>query len=247
MLYLRSYNLIVSTQSGFRPHHSTESILIKMTDDWLEAMDQGFYTGAIFLDLRKAFDVVNHDLLIAKLQMYGCSSSTLFWFRSYLSDRRQCVSLASVMSDTEVLRSGVPQGSILGPVLFLLFVNDLSLSWKNRNSLFADDATFYASAKTLTDVQIQLQQDLSNTATWTKDRGMIAHPEKTKYMIIGTRQKLSCCEQCALSLWLDGRQLEQTHEERLLGLDIDPSLSWSSHVANLRKKTFKVRCCSGSH
>lgn len=81
MLYLRSYNLIVSTQSGFRPHHSTESILIKMTDDWLAAMDQGFYTGAIFLDLRKAFDVVNHDLFITKLQTYGCSSSTLL-FRS---------------------------------------------------------------------------------------------------------------------------------------------------------------------
>ena len=156
MLYLRSYNLIVLTQSGFRRHHSTESILIKMTDDWLKAMDQGFYTGAIFLDLRKAFDVVNHDLLIAKLQMYGCSSSTLLCFRSYLSDRRQCVNLASVVSDTEVLRSGVPQGSILGPVLFLLFVNDLPLSWKNRNGLFADDATFYASATTLTDVQIQL-------------------------------------------------------------------------------------------
>ena len=239
MLYLRSYNLIVSTQSGFRPRHSTESILIKMTDDWLAAMDQGFYTGAIFLDLRKAFDVVNHDLLMAKLQTYGCSSSTLLWFRSYLSDRRQCVNLAGAVSDTEVLRSGVPQGSILGPVLFLLFVNDLPLSWKNSYGLFADDATFYASATSLTDVQLQLQQDLSNTATWTKEHGMVAHPEKTRYMIMGTRQKLSRCEECALSLWLDDRQLEQTQEERLLGLVIDPSLSWSSHVTKLRKKLLK--------
>ena len=77
MLYLRSHNLIVSTQSGFRPHHSAESILLKMTDDWLAAMDQGSYTGVIFLDLRKAFDVVNHDFLIGKLQIYGCSFSTL--------------------------------------------------------------------------------------------------------------------------------------------------------------------------
>ena len=77
MLYLCSFNLIVSTQSGFRPHHSTESILMKMTDDWLEATDQGLHSGAIFLDLRKAFDVVNHDLLVAKLQLYGCPSSTL--------------------------------------------------------------------------------------------------------------------------------------------------------------------------
>ena len=82
MLYLRSFNLIVPTQSGFRPLHSTESILIKMTDDWLEAMDQGLYTAVIFLDLCKAFDVVNHDLLVAKLQMYGCSSSALLWFKS---------------------------------------------------------------------------------------------------------------------------------------------------------------------
>ena len=79
----------------------------------------------------------------------------------------------------------------------------------------------------------------SNTATWTEDHGMAAHPEKTKYMIIGTGQQLSRCEECALSLWLDGRQLEQTQEERLLGLDIDPSLSWSTHVANLRKTLLK--------
>ena len=86
----------------------------------------------------------------------------------------------------KVLHSGVPQGSILGPVLFLLFVNDLHLSWKNSYGLFADDTTFYASATSLTDVQLQLQQDLSNTGTWTKEHGMVAHPEKTKYLIIGT-------------------------------------------------------------
>ena len=139
MLYLRSFNLIVSTQSGFRPHHSIESILIKMTDDWLEAMDQGLYTGAIFLDLRKAFDVVNHDLLIAKLQIYGCSPSTLLWFKSFLTDRRQCVNLSGTVSDTEVLSSGIPQGSILGPALFLLFINDLPLSGESRNGLFAEN------------------------------------------------------------------------------------------------------------
>ena len=158
MLYLHLFVLIVSTQSGFRPHHSTESILIKMTDDWLEAMDQGLFTGAIFLDLRKDLEVVNHDLLVTKLQMYNCSSSALLWFKSYLSDRRQCVNIARTLSDTEILKSGVPRGSILGPVLFLLSINDLPLTWKNRNGLFADNATFYASASNLTDVQVQLQQ-----------------------------------------------------------------------------------------
>ena len=121
MLYLRSFNLIVSTQSGFRPHHSTESILIKMTDDWLEAMDQGLYTGVILLDLRKAFHVVNHDLLIAKLQIYGCSPSSLLWFKSYLTDRRQCVNLSGTVSNTEVLFSGIRQGSIFSFCLSMTY------------------------------------------------------------------------------------------------------------------------------
>ena len=147
-------------------------------------MDQGLYTGVIFLDLPKAFDAVNHDLLVTKLQMYGCFSSALLSLKSYLSDRQQCVNIAETLSDTKILRSGVPQGSILGPTLLLLFINDLPLTWKNKNGLFADDATFYASVSTLTNVQEQLQRDLSNTVTWTKDHGMAAHPEKTKYMII---------------------------------------------------------------
>ena len=109
----------------------------------------------------------------------------------------------------------------------VLFINDLPLSWESRNGLFNDDATFYASTPTLTDVQLQLQRDLNITATWTKEHGMVAHPEKknTKYMIISTRQKLFRCEECALTLFLDGRKLEQAQEERLVGQDIDPTLS----------------------
>ena len=128
----------------------------------------------------------------------------------------------------------------MGPLFFLLFINDLPLTWKNRNGLFADYASFYASALNLTDVQLQLQQDLSNTATWTKDHGMAAHPRKTKFMIIGTRQKLSRCEESALSLCLDGRQLEQTQEERLLGRPL-PILVIRRHVAYLRKKNLLKR------
>ena len=90
------------------------------------------------------------------------------------------MNLSGTVSNTEVLSSGIPQGSILGPTLFLLFINDLPLSWESRNGLFADDAIFYASATTLTDVQLQLQRDLNSTAMWTKEHGMAAHPEKTK-------------------------------------------------------------------
>ena len=105
--------------------------------------------------------------------------------------------------------------------------------------MFADDATFYASAITLTDVQLQLQRDLDSTTILTKEHSMVIHSEKTKYMITGTRNILSRCEECALTLFLDDRKLEQTQEERLLDLDIDPTLSCLNHVANLRKKLLK--------
>ena len=85
-----------------------------MTDDWFETMDQGLYTGVIFLDLRKAFDVVNLDLLVTKVQMFGCSSPALLWLKSYLPDRRQCANITGTLSDTEVLRSAVPQGLSFG-------------------------------------------------------------------------------------------------------------------------------------
>ena len=103
------------------PHVSTliGFVSSKMTDDWFETMDQGLYTGVIFLDLRKAFDVVNLDLLVTKVQMFGCSSPALLWLKSYLPDRRQCANITGTLSDSEVLRSAVPQGSVLGPVLFL--------------------------------------------------------------------------------------------------------------------------------
>ena len=136
MNYLREFKLLISTQSGFRSLHSTESILIKMTDDWLEAMDKGKLTGVIFIDLRKAFDLVNHELLLAKLRIYGFSPSTLRWFRSYLNDRHQQVSLNGELSERECLACGVPQGSILGPTLFLLFINDLPLSWESENAVY---------------------------------------------------------------------------------------------------------------
>ena len=106
-----------------------------MTDDWFEAMDQGLYTGAIFLDLRKALNVVHLDLLVIKLKMYGCTTSALLWLKSYLSDRRQCSNIKGTLSDTEVLRSAVPQGSVLGPVLFLLFINDLPVLRSLRSML----------------------------------------------------------------------------------------------------------------
>ena len=131
MAYLTKHSLLYKCQSGFRANHSCGTSLIKLTDEWLEAMDNGLFTGVVMIDLRKVFDVVDHELLLKKLQVYGFNTNSLKWFRSYLNGRYQKVGIDGKLSEPRLIHSGVPQGSILGPIMFLLFINDLPLELKN--------------------------------------------------------------------------------------------------------------------
>ena len=133
-------NILVEQQSGFRPQHSTETTLLSSTNEWLYNMDRGLLSGVLFLDLKKAFDTVDHHILLSKLKLYGIRGNSLKWFDSNLKDRNQICSVNGKLSSAREIGCGVPQGSNLGSILFLLYINDLPNCLEStKANLFADD------------------------------------------------------------------------------------------------------------
>ena len=154
--HLESNNFIHPLQFGFRKKHSTATTLLRSTNDWFNALDKGLFVGVIFLDVSKAFDSVDHGILLSKLSQCGAMSSTLQWFESYLSDRSQCSVIAGTKSQPLPLTAGVPQGSVLGPNLFSVHINDLPSVFSSicTTVLFADDTTIYTIGSTVDGIPI---------------------------------------------------------------------------------------------
>lgn len=254
--YLEKNSLLVPSQSGFRPKHSCQTALTKMCDTWLSAINESAMIGAVFLDFRKAFDTVNHHILISKLDLYLENHLTTSLFKSYLEDRHQYVQINGKRSKKGTITSGVPQGSILGPLLFSLYINDLPLTVSNdkphisksshsddrslekccnvTNDLFADDASLYSMNKDLQVIENSLQKSLDLTSKWCKDNRMVIHPEKTKCMVIATRQKLQR-EPLQLKLLISQKQIDQVQQHRVLGVTLDSEFKWLPHLDNVLK------------
>ncbi|MCU7801469.1 MAG: hypothetical protein KZQ70_15395, partial [gamma proteobacterium symbiont of Lucinoma myriamae] len=204
---------------------------------WLEAINNGSLIGVVMVDFKKAFDLVDHALLLKKMKLYKLSNDAMLWFSSYLSNRKQKVSVNNVISEDDFIIDGVPQGSILGPLLFLMFINDLPLYTDSVNTdLYADDTTLYISGETLATVERKLQKALDSLANWCKCNGMLINTTKTKVMLITTHQKRASLTRELLSLNLNDDKLNTIANDKILGVVVDNNLTWSIHIDKTCKK-----------
>ncbi len=183
--FLKSNNLITIHQSGFRPKHECDTALIKMIDDRLSNIDSGNVTGLIYIDLRKAFDTVNHRIMIQKLASYGVSEDSWNWFCSYLDSRSQYFQWQGETSVLKTITVRVPQEYILGHLLFTLYVNDFPDYVDNAVDMYADDSTLQAHDKDIKTVENKLTEMLARAAEWMRKNKLTLHLGKTKAQLIG--------------------------------------------------------------
>ena len=236
-IYLNENNLLHMTQSGFRSHHSCETALSHMTDSWLKAIDDGNMVGVVLVDFKKAFDLVDHDILLTKLKIYGIRNDALSWFESYLSQRQQQVSINNTKSSFKSVTCGVPQGSILGPLLFLLFINDLPLYTNNVSTdMYADDTTLSDIQTSQEAIERNLQIALNELHIWCKNNGMVLNSAKTKVMLITTNQKRQRLNKDCLNLHYNDDALQTITNDKILGVYVDNNLMWSEHIKHISKK-----------
>ena len=233
---LTDNNLLAVSQYGFRPKHSTLTALLVVTNTWYLNIDDGLLNSVLFLDLKKAFGTVDHSILLKKLQLYGLDSHTVQWFKSYLSNRFQSTLVNGTLSDYLPVSCRVPQGSVLGPLLFLIYINDLQECELSSSPLmYADDTAFTLSAYDPTTLAENLNKDLEEVQKWLKSNKLTLNVKKTKYVIIGSHYRLRHLNG-DLNVTVNGQRLTRATNYRYLGMEVDEALGWQPHVDTFCKK-----------
>ena len=235
--YLTRHAILHKIQFGFRSQCSTSMALLQLIDDVSEAIDQGRFTVGIFIDLAKAFDTVNHDILLAKISFYGIRELPYQWFASYLNNRKQYVSLDGVESQCAYVKCGVPQGSILGPILFLIYINDLNtVSHKLKNIMFADDTNLFVSERSVIEITQEINKELSVVAEWFRANLLSLNVKKTSYLIFGNKN----VRDLKLNISLQNTFIEKQNETKFLGVILSDDLRWNKHVNAIVNKISKT-------
>ena len=222
--FLETNQIFSSTQFGFRKNRSTIKAVLAIIQDIVEALEEGYHTAIMLCDLSKAFDCVSHNILIDKLKHFGVDELTLKFFRSYLSNRKQCVSKDQGCSDFLPVKHGVPQGSILGPVLFIIYINDFSYFMSPIKSVqFADDTSLICAHNDISHLKEFAQTCLSKAEEWFQANKLKLNSDKTQMIVISSNNKVP-----------------KDDFVKVLGVYIDDRLNWCYHVFYLSKKLASI-------
>ena len=240
MSFLKSHNILYKYQFGFRSHHSTSLALIDVADTVYHELDSGNYVIGTFLDLQKAFDTVNHAILLQKLQCYGIRGKALQWMSCYLTNRLQYVSIGDIQSRLENISCGVPQGSVLGPLLFLLYINDIHSSVPNSKlKLFADDTSLFTSGKNVNELITETNAALSNLNNWFISNKLSLSIEKTSFSFFSPCNERIQDLNCGRNLILNNTVIKHVNCCKYLGVYIDENMSWLNHVEFVKNKLLR--------
>ena len=241
MEYLEKHGILSNTQHAYRHNHSTVSCLADLVDEIRRRRDRNETVGVIGMDLSKAFDSLNHNILQKKLIEIGAGPNLITWMKSYLTNRKQRVKFKNVVSDEEEVSSGVPQGSILGPVLFIIFTNSLAKDLqKYKLSSYADDTQVIISAGSPKDMKEAIEEVMRIAQEWYTSHSLLNNLTKTEIMIVTSKKNQKKYQELEYNIEENGKtnKIKGTEKMKILGVWIDEDINWNKQISTMKAKAF---------
>ena len=236
LCFLDSNKILYEYQFGFRKNYSTVQAVMEVIDNIYQHCDNNEITMGIFIDLQKAFDTVNHQILLHKLNNYGIRGTVLEWFCNYLSNRKQFTALSNNNSALENVKIGLPQGSVLGPLLFLIYINDIQYAVPDAKiKLFADDTNLFIHSCDITRLFLLANTCMSQLLEWFTLNRLSLNVDKTCYSVFGsTTSSMTSCQ-----LFFNNKIIQNVRCCKYLGIFIDRELKWQDHIDYVYTKLIK--------
>ena len=235
--FLNNHNILYNNQFGFPSNMSTEYAVHQVVNYIVETLEKNEIGLCIFLDFAKAFDTVNHSILIDKLEHYGIRGVALNWMKSYLTNRMQCTEVGDTQSDLEMIKCGVPQGSVLGPLLFLLYINDIvNSSTLFKFTLFADDTSLFYSCKNTNNLEETINRELSKISDWLAANKLSLNVGKSKLLFFTNKNRNLLKD---ITIKINNEELKQVDNAKYLGVIMDNKLNFNFHINNIKLRLSK--------